>query len=254
MLRLELSFSLVCLLLRSNALLGQLNGAPRISLDALQISLRLKQCRLGSTQPRFRIYDSAGSLAGGLFFRCTRLRNLMAKAGQHRFRSLAISGEFLRVKHGDGVSGFYFSAFVDGQTLNASADFWADYHLVGVNGADQDKIRRVVGREKIIDGGNHQQQSEKSKEAVALCSWFANLLRGGGSKDGGTNKIEHGSSAGGDPFRRGGIAGMHQLLRGHADEIKNDGADNRSHGLDGIDLAEIAGANAFLDKFFQAAI
>src|SRR5436305_12517947 len=91
----------------------------------------------------------------------------MAKAGQHRFRGLAISGEFLRVEHGDRVSGFYLRTFVNSQTLNASADFWADYHLIGINGADQDQIRRVVGGEKIIDGGNDQQQSEKSKEAVA---------------------------------------------------------------------------------------
>ena len=65
----------------------------------------------------------------------------MAKAGQHRFRGLAISGEFLRVKHGDSLSGFDFSAFVYGQTFNAAADFWADYDLIGVNGADQNKIR-----------------------------------------------------------------------------------------------------------------
>src|SRR4051794_6105748 len=92
----------------------------------------------------------------------------MAKAGQHGFSRLAISGELLRVKHGDGVPGFDFSAFVYGQALNTSADFWADYDLVRVNGADQDKIRRVVGRQKIVDGSNDQQQSKKSKETVAL--------------------------------------------------------------------------------------
>ena len=52
-------------------------------------------------------------------------------------------------------------------TLNAAADFWADNDLICVNGADQDQIRRVVDGEKIIDGGNDQQQSQKGEEAVA---------------------------------------------------------------------------------------
>ena len=98
------------------------------------------------------------------------------------FRSLAISGEFLRVKHCNRVSGFYFSAFVYGQTLNASADFWADYHLVCVNSADQDEIRRVVGRQKIVDGGDHQQQSEKSKEAVSLAHGLQTFCAAAGVK------------------------------------------------------------------------
>ncbi len=34
---------------------------------------------------------------------------------------------------------------------------------------------------------------------------------------------------------------MHKLLCGHADEIKNDDADDRSDGVHGIDAAEIAG-------------
>ncbi len=81
-------------------------------------------------------------------FCCACLRNLMTKAGQHRFRGLAIGGEFLRIQHGDCVSGLDFSAFVHGQTLNASADFWADDDLIGVHGADQDQIRRMVAEKK----------------------------------------------------------------------------------------------------------
>ena len=92
----------------------------------------------------------------------------MPETGQKRFSGLAIGGEFLRVEYGDSVSGFDFSAFVYGQTLNAPADFWADNNLISVNSADQDKIGRMVGREKIVERGNHQQQSEKSKETIAL--------------------------------------------------------------------------------------
>src|ERR1700731_459561 len=92
----------------------------------------------------------------------------MAKAGQYGFGGLAISSELLRVKHGNCVTGFDFGTFVHGQPCNASADLRADHDLVGVNRADQDKIRGVVGREKIIDGGNHQQEPKKGEEAVAL--------------------------------------------------------------------------------------
>ena len=147
-----------------------------------KIGLRLKQRCLGRAQARLCVDHAAGSLAGGLLFCGARLRNLVAKAGQHGFRGLAIGGEFLRVQHGDGVTGFDFSAFVHGQALNAPAHFGADNDLVGVNGADQHKIGRMVGREKVIDGGDDQQQPEKGKEAVALAHGLQTFCAAAGVK------------------------------------------------------------------------
>ncbi len=130
----------------------------------------------------------------------------MAKAGQQRFRGLAVSGKFLRVKHGDGVAGLYFSAFVHRQPLNPSADLRAHNNLVGVNGADQDQIRRAVRGKKVIHGGNDQQQAKKAEKFVALAHSGPTFLRRFRSEDGGANEIEHRGTASGDPFRRTGIA------------------------------------------------
>src|SRR6185437_15353971 len=106
----------------------------------------------------------------------------MPETGQKRFSSQAIGGEFLRVKDSDSVSGFDFSAFVYGQTLNAPTHLWTDDDLIGINGAYQDEIGRMVGRKKIIERSNHQQQSEKSKETVALAHGLQTFCAAVGAK------------------------------------------------------------------------
>ena len=97
---------------------------------------------------------------------CAAFRRLYA-AG---WRYVAVGRRLLRlqfgwIKHSDQISCLHWRAFIDQQFLNAAFNLRADDHLVGVNGADQYQVARVVSRKKIVGRGNHKNNSEKNEES-----------------------------------------------------------------------------------------
>src|SRR5579859_5659896 len=57
-------------------------------------------------------------------------------------------------------------------------------------------------------------------------SRLAHLSRSFGREYGRADEVEHGGAACRDPVGRGGIARTHELMRRHADEIKNNDSDH----------------------------
>ena len=63
--------------------------------------------------------------------------------------------------------GFHRSAFVHQQFLDAPFHLRADDHLIRIYRTHQHQVFRMIDGEKIVDGGDHENNSQQNKKSVA---------------------------------------------------------------------------------------
>ena len=99
-------------------------------------------------------------------FRIFHLRNFVLQAGDGRSGGGFLRLQFRGIEHGNQISGFHRSAFIDQQFLNAALHLRTHDDLIRVDCTDQHQVRRVFRGKKIISRGNYEDDSEKNKKFV----------------------------------------------------------------------------------------
>ena len=64
-------------------------------------------------------------------------------------------------------------SLLDVQRLNATGDFCADQHLIGVNGADQLQVAGSASRKQIPDKRAQREQAQDHEDSISCVHWFS---------------------------------------------------------------------------------
>ena len=141
--------------------------ARRLSLSVRSsVAFACSSCALRRRKLGLRVGHVARSRARGRLFGVLHLGDFMLQAGDRRRGRGLLRLQLGWIEHGDQIPSLHRRALIHQQLLDAAFDLRADDYLVGIDRADQHQVARVVGGEKVVRRGNHEDDSEKDKETI----------------------------------------------------------------------------------------